>query len=310
MENTKILITGALGQIGSILSKNLIEKYGHSSVILSDVESSKTFDNIENIDVSDFKRVDEVIRDYKITEVYHMAAILSAKGEKNPKQVWDINMGGLINILDSSMKNKVAKVFFPSSIAVFGSNIDPHNCLQHNPQQPTTLYGISKSAGEMWCQYYFDKYDLDVRSLRYPGIVGPDSLPGGGTTDYAVEIFHKILKTGQYTCYLSADTSLPMMYMDDAIYATLELMQADKNQIRIRSSYNIQGVTFSPAKLFDEIKKHIPDCQIHYQSDYRQNIAEFWPEKMNDMEAQIDWGWQPKFELSTIVTSMIEKLKI
>lgn len=308
IETSKILITGSSGQLGTVLYQRLIDLYGEGNVIASDIHANQPFARYESIDVTDFARLSQLIQDEHVTEVYHLAAILSATAEQNPQRAWNINMSGLLNVLEASTLHQPCKVFFPSSIAVFGNFIDRKRVDQHAVQHPTTLYGISKSAGENWCQYYAQHRGVDVRSLRYPGVIGHQSLPGGGTTDYAVHIFHEAIRRGHYTSYLAPNTVLPMIHMDDAIDATIALMTVPTERISIRTSYNIQALSFSPATLGEAIRKYMPSFSIDYAPDYRQAIADNWPESMKDDEAKSDWGWSPKYDLDRLVSSMLEHL--
>ncbi|MCW5917617.1 MAG: NAD-dependent epimerase/dehydratase family protein, partial [Ferruginibacter sp.] len=244
-----------------------------------------------------------------ITQIYLLAAILSATGEKNPGLAWNVNMLSLLNVLDIAREEQVKKVYWPSSIAVFGPTSPKQNCPQQTIIEPVTVYGISKYAGEFWCNYYFQRYGVDVRSLRYPGLISYKSAPGGGTTDYAVEIFHDAIEDGKYTCFLKEDTYLPMMYMPDAIRATIELMESDASKISVRTSYNLAAMTFSPKEIANEIGKHIPGFSIHYQPDYRQPIAESWPQSIDDSVARRDWGWREQYNLSQMTVDMIANLK-
>jgi nucleoside-diphosphate-sugar epimerase len=309
-----IIVLGSNGQIGTELVMALRAKHGNNQVIASDI---RTTDNsainsgpFELINVLDKDNLHQIFEKYRPTQVYLLAAILSAVGEQKPKLAWDLNMNGLINVLDLALEFKVAKVFWPSSIAVFG----PHSPRENTPQfcimDPNSVYGFSKLAGERWCEYYYVKYGLDVRSIRYPGLIGWRSEPGGGTTDYAVNIFHEALANGKYESFLSADTALPMMYMEDAIRATIELMEAPAYKLSIRSSYNLGGISFTPAQLSAEIKKHLPDFEISYAAnDPRQAIADSWPGSIDDTYAQNDWGWKQKFDLTSMTTDMLENLK-
>jgi nucleoside-diphosphate-sugar epimerase len=249
-----------------------------------------------------------IVKNEGVTQIYHLAAILSALGEKNPVQAWDLNMGGLLNVLEVARDHKIEKVFWPSSIAVFGPNTPKHNTPQYTIMEPSTVYGISKQSGERWCEYYFKKFGVDVRSLRYPGLIGYKSAPGGGTTDYAVHIFHEALKSKQYECFLSENTRLPMMYMPDAIDATIGIMEAPADQIKIRSSYNVSGMDFTPRELANEIKRLIPGFEISYKPDSRQQIADSWPQSINDAEAREHWAWKPKFNSTSMVEDMIKNL--
>lgn len=305
-----ILVTGANGQIGTILTKTLRDKYGQNEVIASDIiRPNYDDDPFLMLDILNVQRIREIIEDFDITEIYHLAAILSANGEWNPLKTWNVNLNGLLSILDLAREYQLEKVFFPSTIAIHGPTTPKENTPQDTAFMPTTVYGMSKLAGEYWCNYYHDRFDLDVRSLRYPGIIGHDSLPGGGTTDYAVEIFHEAIKKGHYTCFLKPDTRLPMMYMDDAMRATRELMSADNSQIHIRTGYNLTGMSFTPAELADEIRKHIPSFTIDYKPDFRQAIASSWSQSIDDSRAREDWGWQPEYNLEKMTTDMIKNLE-
>jgi threonine 3-dehydrogenase len=309
--STTVLVTGANGQIGSVLVKALREKYGQSQVIATDIRDSGAHDEgiFQPLDVLDARALAAAVERWQVTEVYHLAAILSAKGEQNPRQAWEINMNGLFNILEVARQYQL-KAFFPSSIAVFGEHIQRISTPQFAVLAPTTVYGISKAAGENWCQYYFHKYGVDVRSIRYPGIIGYQSLPGGGTTDYAVDIFHVALRNEPFTCFLAEDARLPMMYMEDAIRATLELMEAPAERLSIRTSYNLAAMSFSPAEIAAEIQKHLPDFSIRYEPDFRQQIAEGWPQSIDDSQARVDWGWQPAFDLARMTEDMLLHLKV
>lgn len=309
MTKKTILITGAGGQIGSVLTKTLRDTYGANSVIATDIRSTELGDGpFELLDVLNGNRLHELVNRYRVTEIYHLAAILSARGEQNPKIAWDINMDSLFNVLDAA-KERNLKVFFPSSIAAFGPNTPKVNTPQDTITQPTTVYGISKAAGENWCQYYFLKYGLDVRSVRFPGIIGYQSLPGGGTTDYAVDIYHKAILGEDFTCFLQADTRLPMLYMDDAIQGVLQLMDAPKDKLSVRTSYNLAGVSFTPAEISAEIQKHHPDFKIHYAPDFRQAIADSWPQSIDDQQARQDWNWHPQFDLARMTVDMLSHLQ-
>jgi len=254
-------------------------------------------------------KIHELVSKYKINQIYHLAAILSAKGEKNPLQTWEINMKTLFAVLEVARITKIDRVFFPSSIAVFGAGAPMFNTPDKTYLDPATIYGISKAAGENWVQYYYLKYGLDVRSLRFPGVIGYQSLPGGGTTDYAVDIYHKVIRNEEFTCFLKKDTTLPMIFMEDAIRATLELMDVPKKKIKIRTSYNISGVSFSPAEVVAEIHKLYPDFKVSFKPDFRQDIAASWPKTIDDSNASKDWGWKPKYDLEAISRIMIQKLK-
>ena len=303
------LITGANGQIGSALSKALIQKYGSENVLSSDIRPSQMDGNFVILDVLDKDAMQDIVKTNKVTHIYHLAAILSAKGEANPIWAWDINMKGYLNILDIAHQLKVEKVFYPSSIAAFGSDIDLSVARQNDVRNPETVYGISKVAGEIWGKYYFDKYGLDVRSVRFPGVVGWESMPGGGTTDYAVEIYHEALKNKYYECFLEENEALPMIYMEDTIRAIVELMNAPKEQITVRTSYNLQGISFAPKDIVATIKKKIPDFNVNYKPDFRQAIAAAWPNVLDDSQAKQDWGWIPKFDLEKMTDDMFLHLK-
>lgn len=307
----KILVIGSSGQIGTELVQNLREIYGIDGVIASDVKVTEQAKDgpFEVIDVMDANALLEIVKRHQITEIYLLAALLSATAEKMPKFGWDLNMQGLFNVLDLAKEKIIRKVYWPSSIAVFGPNTPKTNTPQYTIMEPSTVYGISKQAGERWCEYYFNKYNVDVRSLRYPGLIGWKSAPGGGTTDYAVHIFHEALKTGKYECFLTENTTLPMMHMEDAIAATIGIMQADASKVKIRSSYNLAGFSFSPKEIAAEIQKHIPNFSISYNPDSRQQIADSWPQSINDEFAKKDWGWSPKYNLNSLTTNMLENLK-
>lgn len=310
MSKNAILIIGANGQLGSVLEDELQKLYGKENVIASDINSNSRFNGIfELLDATDYDAIETIVRKYSITQIYHLAAILSANGEKNPLRTWDLNMKMLLNVFEVARLNNVEKVFFPSSIAVFGDAVERDNTPQSSYLNPATVYGMSKAAGENWAQYYFLKYGLDIRSIRYPGVIGHQSLPGGGTTDYAVEIYHNAVKNEDFTCFLKDDTVLPMIFMDDAIRATIELMEAPKEKIKLRTSYNIASMSFSPKEITAAIKKTYPDFKVDYKPDFRQSIAESWPKSIDDSTARSDWNWQPKFDLKSMTTVMLEKLK-
>lgn len=310
MTNEKILIIGANGQIGTVLTQALRDLYGQDQVIASDLTAASTIPSgpFETLDVLDAVRLGELVRQHSVGQVYHLAAILSAKGEQHPQWAWDVNMGGVFNVLEAAREYRL-KVFFPSSIASFGPFAERQNTPQHGPLEPTTVYGISKVAGELWSQYYHLRYGVDVRSLRYPGIISYQSMPGGGTTDYAVDIYHKAVLKEDFTCFLSAGTRLPMMYMDDAVRATLSLMDAPAEKVKLRTSYNLAGMSFTPAEIAAEIQKHYPAFNISYQPDFRQAIADSWPESIDDTDARRDWGWAPQFDLASMTTEMLARLK-
>lgn len=309
MNQPRVLITGAHGQIGSVLTKSLRRRYGTDNILATDIRDIHDPDGqFAQLDALDTQRLHDLIDIYHIDVVYHLAAILSAKGEQIPQQAWQINMDSLFNVLEAA-KNKQLQLFFPSSIAVFGENTPRDHTPQDTIMQPTTVYGISKLAGENWCQYYHLKYGVDVRSIRYPGIIGYQSLPGGGTTDYAVDIYHKAMLAEPFTCFLAPDMKLPMMYMDDAIRATIELMEAPTNQIRVRTAYNLNGMCFSPQEQALAIRKWKPDFSISYAPDFRQQIAASWPNSIDDSVAQQDWGWKPEYNLDRMTQEMLEQLK-
>ncbi len=310
----KILVIGSSGQIGGELVEGLRLIYGQESVIASDIkdldkESLKAEMPYETLNVLNGKRIFEIVQKYEITQIYLLAALLSATAEKNPMFAWDLNMNGLFNVLDLAKEGHIKKVYWPSSIAVFGPSTPRLNTPQYTIMEPNTVYGISKQTGERWCEYYFNKYNVDVRSLRYPGLIGYKSAPGGGTTDYAVHIYHEAIKHQQYECFLSENTALPMMYMPDAIKATLDLMHADAEKVKIRSSYNLSGMSFSPKEIAAEICNHYPNFKITYQPDSRQQIADSWPQSIDDSAAQQDWGWKAAFDLKKMSDDMFKHLK-
>lgn len=309
-----ILVIGACGQLGRELTLALKESYGKTAIIACDrldaAIAKMTDVRYHKLDVTDKAQLQQLMENEKITQIYMLAALLSANAENDPILAWHVNMGGLLNVLELSVRYKVTKVFWPSSIAVFGPESPKENCPQDAFTIPTTVYGISKLSGEYWCRYYYEKFGLDVRSLRYPGLISYKALPGGGTTDYAVDIFYKAKAGKTFTCYLKADTTLPMMFMDDAIRATLKLMEAPKENISIRTSYNLAGVSFTPAELATEIGKQLPDFQIIYEPDFRQQIADSWPSSINDSPARKDWEWQAKFNTEQMVTVMLENVQV
>lgn len=305
----KILIIGAAGQIGSELCSELRKLYGKENVIASDLNTNNgslvEAGPFEIIDAKNFNQIKDCVEKHHIDTIYLLAAMLSATAEKAPKQAWDLNMESLFHVLNLAKDGAVKKVFWPSSIAVFGPSTPKDHTPQHTIMEPTTVYGISKQVGERWCEYYHKKYDVDVRSLRYPGIISYKTLPGGGTTDYAIEIFHKAITAQHYDCFLEAYCTLPMMYMDDAVSATIQLMQANPNNLTIRSSYNLSAISFNPSELALAISKHIPNFSINYNPDFRQQIAESWPKSIDDSIARTDWGWQHQYDLKTITTKML-----
>jgi len=308
----KILITGSSGQLGSELTTALSQNYGEENIIAADIHEPKEKDIhliFEKIDVINKTLLAEVVRKHRITQIYHLAAILSATGEKHPGLAWRVNIDGLMNVLDVSRNLNVKRIYWPSSIAVFGPNTPKQNTPQHTVTDPNTVYGISKLTGERLIEYYYYHYGLDVRSLRYPGLVGYKTMPGGGTTDYAVDIYHKAIKGEKFECFLKQDAYLPMMYMPDAVRATMELMEADADKIKIRSSYNIGAMSFSPDEIYLSVKKHYPRLKIEYNPDFRQDIADSWPENIDDAYARNDWGWVHNFDLEKMTEDMIRHLK-
>ena len=313
MPVTRILIVGALGQIGTELSSYLRNIYGKDNVIASDIRSVDEVDAAHGpyvyLDALDGSGLRELIIKHEITQVYLMAAMLSATAEKAPMKAWNLNMNSLFHVLEAAKDGLIERVFWPSSIAVFGPTTPTDNTPQKTVMEPTTVYGISKQTGERWCAYYHKNYGVDVRSLRYPGLISYSAPPGGGTTDYAIDIFHKALKEKHYSCFLSAHTELPMMYMEDAIRATHELMAAESQQIKERGAYNLAGMSFDPQTLAQTIAEEIPGFTIDYVPDFRQAIADSWPNSIDDSAARKDWGWTPKFDLSAMVLAMIEGLK-
>ena len=313
MTKQRILVIGASGQIGVELTLALRKIYGDINVIASDLREEnpllKGTGPYVSLDVMNKEMLHVQVIRQGITQIYLLAAILSATGEKNPNLAWRLNMQGLLNVLDIAREENLHKVYWPSSIAVFGPTSPKVNCPQQTIIEPITVYGISKYAGEFWCNYYHHRYGVDVRSLRYPGLISYKSAPGGGTTDYAIEIFNEAIEEKKYQCFLNEDSYLPMMYMPDAIKATIELMEAPADKISIRTSYNISGMSFSPAEIATEIKKHIPEFEIIYESDYRQAIADSWPNSIDDSVARNDWGWTEDYNLSSMVKDMLENLK-
>ena len=310
---SKTLIIGACGQIGSELVRTLRAREGADRIIATDIkESNKEVVESGTFEILDAKSRQEVrsaIERHDVDTVYLMAALLSARAEEFPEKAWRLNMSSLFNVLELAREGLIKKIFWPSSIAVFGPTTPKANTPQHTIMEPTTVYGITKQVGERWCEYYFHRYGVDVRSIRYPGIISWRTPPGGGTTDYAIEIFHKALENGHYDCFLSEGTKLPMMFMDDAIKATLDIMDAPSEDVKIRSSYNLEGVSFSPSELYESIKSHLPDFTIEYKPDFRQRIADSWPNSVDDTPARNHWGWRHDFDLSEITVEMITKLR-
>lgn len=308
----KILVTGALGQIGSELTIKLQEIYGKDNVLATDIRDaeSNTLDCIyEKLDVNDTDRWEELIDKYEITDVYHLAAMLSAVAEKHPIKGWELNTNSLLSLLEMAKNKKVKKIFWPSSIAVYGRDTQKIMTPQGDKKNPLTMYGIAKLAGERFCEYYNKNFDVDVRSIRYPGLISWVAAPGGGTTDYAVEIFYKAIEDGNYSCFLKEDTELPMLYMQDAVRATVELMEAPKENLSVHSSYNLGGLSFTPKEIAEEITKYRQDFTITYEPDFRQNIADTWPSSINDEIAQRDWNWKPEFDLKKMTEVMYVNLK-
>ena len=312
MVKERILVIGASGQIGVELTLALRKIYGNVNVIASDLREEnlllKGTGPYVSLDVMNKEMLHVQVIRQGITQIYLLAAILSATGEKNPGLAWHLNMQSLLNVLDIAKEEKLTKVYWPSSIAVFGPTSPKINCPQQTIIEPSTVYGISKYAGEFWCNYYFNRYGVDVRSLRYPGLISYKSEPGGGTTDYAVEIYHAAKAKEEYECFLSEDTYLPMMYMPDAIRATIEIMEADATAIKVRTSYNISGMSFSPKEIAASIKQVVPGFLISYKHDYRQSIANSWPQSIDDSVARQDWGWKPEFDLHAMTKDMLENL--
>ena len=309
----KILIIGACGQIGTELTHKLRELYGTNNVIASDIR--KLNNDVVNsgpfevINALDFNQIEHLVELHKITDIYLMAALLSATAEKNPAFAWDLNMNSLFHDLNLAKAKKIKKIFWPSSIAVFGPTTPKEYTPQYTIMEPSTVYGISKQSGERWCEYYHKIFGVDVRSIRYPGLISYTTLPGGGTTDYAVDIYYKALADKKYECFLSAETKMPMMYMQDAIEATVQIMQADTDKIKIRSSYNLAAMSFTPIEIAAEIRKHIPEFEITYAPDFRQKIADSWPASIDDSEARKDWDWKHQYNLEFMTTDMLHQLK-
>jgi nucleoside-diphosphate-sugar epimerase len=310
--SSKILIIGACGQIGTELTTKLREIHGVDQVIASDI-NTRNLDLVnsgpfEIIDAKNFNAIKDCCLHNNVKTVYLMAALLSATGEKYPMEAWDLNMNSLFHVLNLAKQKIIDKIFWPSSIAVFGPTTPRENTPQHTICEPTTVYGITKQVGERWCEYYHEKYGVDVRSLRYPGIISYKAMPGGGTTDYAVEIYHEAIKTGTYECFLSENTSLPMMFMEDAIKATTELMAAPSEKLSIRSSYNLAAISFTPKDIFESIKAELPEFSITYKPDFRQAIADSWPSSIDDSVARVDWQWKENYDLKAMTAEMLEQL--
>ena len=311
MKQENILIIGAGGQIGSVLTEALRELYGNDAVIASDLNPLEPQAGpTEILNAMDGNALEAVVKKWRINQIYHLAAILSATGEKDPMRAWNINMASLFNVLEIARQRSLNKVYFPSSIAVFGREAAHQNTPQYEVLIPETVYGISKVAGENWANYYYRRYGLDVRSLRYPGIIGYQSMPGGGTTDYAVDIYHYAIQNKPYECFLSADTPLPMLYMPDAIRGTIELMEAPANRLSVRTSYNLAGMSFTPNEVAASIRKIMPNFKINYKPDFRQAIADSWPASIDDTAARNDWNWKPEYDLDAMTKDMLHQLAL
>ena len=313
MSKEKILVTGATGQIGSELTLKLRKKYGNDNVVAAGHKRKPSEKLLESgpfvyLDVTDKEAIGKVVKEYEIDTIYHLAAVLSAIGEEKPQLAWHVNINGLYNVLEVTREHGVQRVFWPSSIAVFGPEAPRVNTPQNTVLIPRTVYGVTKVAGELLCNYYFTKFGVDVRSVRYPGIISSETLPGGGTTDYAVEIFYEAIKHRRYVCFVREDTVLPMMYMPDCLKAALDLMEADADKITCRTSYNVSAMSFSAGELVAEIKKYIPDFTCEFKPDFRQKIADSWPMSIDDSAARRDWGWKPAYDLAAMTRDMIEKL--
>jgi nucleoside-diphosphate-sugar epimerase len=313
METETVLVIGSSGQIGTELVMELRKRFGNDHVVASDLKPSAAqvmeSGPFETLDALDKSKLFAIIKKHNVTQVYLLAAMLSATAEKNPMFAWKLNMESLFNVLELAREGHIKKIYWPSSIAVFGPTTPRENTPQYTVVEPSTIYGISKQAGERWCEWYFHKYGVDTRSLRYPGLIGWKSEPGGGTTDYAVHIFHEALKKNSYECFLSENTKLPMMYMPDAIRATIEIMEAPAEKIKIRGGYNLAGISFSPKEIAAEIAKMHPGFTISYKPDFRQQIADSWPASIDDSFAKKDWGWSPEFDLSAMTSDMLQNLK-
>jgi len=311
--SSKILIIGACGQIGTELTAKLREIHGVDNIIASDI-NTRNLDLVnsgpfEIIDAKNFNAIKDCCLHNNVKTIYLMAALLSATGEKYPMEAWDLNMNSLFHVLNLAKQKIIDKIFWPSSIAVFGPTTPSKNTPQHTICEPTTVYGITKQVGERWCEYYHNKYDVDVRSIRYPGIISYKAMPGGGTTDYAVEIYHEAIKKGTYDCFLSENTRLPMMFMEDAIKATTELMQAPAEHLTIRSSYNLAAISFTPKDIFESIKTKLPEFSITYSADFRQAIADSWPSSIDDSVARKDWNWKETYDLEAMTNEMLTQLR-
>lgn len=313
-EIRRILVTGALGQIGTELTAALRQKYGKENVIAGDIRTCQEPQTAEDgpfhlLDVTRIETVEEVIREYNIDTVFHMAALLSAVGEKEPQRCWNVNMNGMINILELGLKYKMTRIIIPSSIAAFGPGVPIDNTPQETVLKPTTMYGVTKVCGELLCDYYVNRFGLDIRGLRYPGLISYETFPGGGTTDYAVAIFYDAVDHGEYTCFVKEDTRLPMMYMPDAIRGTIQLAEADFSRLKHHSDFNLSALSFSVGELAESIRKYIPEFRIYYEPDYRQKIADSWPNSIDDSAARLEWDWKPKWDLDSMTRDMIENLR-
>lgn len=311
--SARILVTGATGQIGSELTMALRERLGGDRVVAG-IHNRPASEKVQGsgpmvkADLSSEEALTKTLKDLKIEQIYHLAAVLSVTGEKDPQAAWRINMESLINVLEAGRKVGIDKIFWPSSIAVFGPSSPRESTPQDTIMLPTSMYGVSKLAGELLCNYYHSKYGLDVRSVRYPGIVSSETLPGGGTTDYAVEIFYEALTKGRYTCFLREDTRLPMIYMPDCLDCAMDLMDSPNSKIKRRDGYNVTAMSFTPAELVNELRRYVPSLQVRYQPDHRQRIADSWPMSLDDSEARSDWGWNPQFDLPMMVKDMVDHL--
>ena len=308
---SRILIIGSEGQLGSELSNFLKDKKDTNSIVLSDIkENSSSSLKYVQLDALNYSELEKIVKDFKISEIYHLAAILSARGEENPMLTWDLNMNSLFNVLELAKNKLVEKIFWPSSISVFGSNTPKVETDQFSIKEPTTVYGISKLAGERWCEYYNSKYDTDIRSIRFPGIISSNTLPGGGTTDYAVEIFYSFLKKEKYSCFLNKNSMLPMIYIDDAIESIYKIMSVNKEKLSIKSSYNLASFSLSPEIIEKKLKNIDSSFHVDYNPDFRQNIANSWPDSINDHYSRMDWSWKPKYDLNKTIQKMINNLKV
>ena len=308
---SRILIIGSEGQLGSELSNFLKDKKDTNSIVLSDIkENSSSSLKYVQLDAMNYSELEKTVKDFKISEIYHLAAILSARGEENPMLTWDLNMNSLFNVLELAKNKLVEKIFWPSSISVFGNNTPKVETDQFSIKEPTTVYGISKLAGERWCEYYNSKYDTDIRSIRFPGIISSNTLPGGGTTDYAVEIFYSFLKKEKYSCFLNKNSMLPMIYIDDAIESIYKIMSVNKEKLSIKSSYNLASFSLSPEIIEKKLKNIDSSFHVDYNPDFRQNIANSWPDSINDNYSRMDWSWEPKYDLNKTIQKMINNLKV